>query len=84
MHIGNSGPMRTVFWMVYGEGQGAPTYKHDTAKSAADEAARLAERHPNVAFYVLKARYAIVADKPEPRGWKLAKAPASEDDGIPF
>jgi hypothetical protein len=77
--------MKTVFWMVYGEGQGAPTYKHDSAQSAGEEAARLAERCPGGAFYVLKAIYAVQTNKPELSGWKLRKRAAmAEDDGIPF
>jgi hypothetical protein len=85
MHIGNSEPMKTEFWMVYGEGCGAPTYKHDTADSARQEAARLAERNPGTAFYVLKARYAVQANKPQPTGWKLTKRRTDpDDDGIPF
>lgn len=83
-HIGNSTPMKTEFWMVYGEGQGAPTYKHDSHASALDEATRLAVKHPGIAFYTLNARKAVLSIKPEPAGWRLKKRQPDADDGIPF
>lgn len=42
------------FWMVYGNGQRAPTYAHATEESAREEAARLANLYPGVAFHVLE------------------------------
>ena len=41
------------FWMVYGEGQGAPTAKHGTRDSAERECGRLARLNPGVVFYAL-------------------------------
>ncbi len=86
--IGNLGPMRSEFWMVYGEGQGAPTYKHDSLKAASEEAERLAGRHPGIAFYVLKAKSGVVAQPPAPKVWKLRKlagdASLHPDDDLPF
>lgn len=75
-----------VFWMVYGEGQRAPTYKHDTADAARLEAARLAEQNPGVSFYVLKAKYGVRAERPAANGWSLSKRPpvAPDDDDMPF
>lgn len=43
------------FWMVYGEGQGAPTVKHASMNLAKGEAERLARQHPGTKFYVLRA-----------------------------
>lgn len=34
------------FWMVYGDGQGSPQYKHPTRESAETEAKRLARSCP--------------------------------------
>lgn len=42
------------FWMVYGLGQGAPTFKHDTPDAAKTEAERLARISPGTTFYVLQ------------------------------
>ncbi len=55
-------------WMVYGEGQRAPTYQHTDERSAVDEAQRLARNHPGLTFFVLKAV----------RGYKLALPPLVE------
>jgi hypothetical protein len=41
------------FWMVLGPGK--PTVRHPSLKSAADEAARLAEVYPGHSFTVLEA-----------------------------
>jgi hypothetical protein len=41
------------FFMVYGYGQGAPTVIHDTFDQASAEAKRLADRYPDIRFYVL-------------------------------
>ena len=43
------------FFMVYGDGCGAPTFRHDTKPSADIEAERLARAHPGCKFYVLHA-----------------------------
>lgn len=87
MHIGNGNtPMKARFWMVYGEGQGAPTYKHDSKQSAEEEAQRLALRHPGIAFYALKATSIAFAASPSVSVAKLARRqPAADgDDLIPF
>ncbi|ACK82475.1 hypothetical protein [Methylorubrum extorquens] len=47
------------FWMVYGLGQGAPTYQHGTEAAALREAERLAEVRPGVTFVVLEATQAV-------------------------
>lgn len=47
-----------MFWMVYGENGGAPTYKHETEASAKAEAERLAKLNQGKRFYVLK----VIAD----------------------
>jgi hypothetical protein len=73
------------FWMVYGEGQRSPTYKHASRALAETEAARLAKANPSIAFYVLKATEIIIASAPEVRGYKLERRPTdASDDGIPF
>lgn len=85
MHIGNGDtPMKTEFWMVYGEGQRAPTYKHDTQASALAEAVRLSAQCPGITFYTLKARKAVLCVKPAAKGWRLKKPRPDPDDGIPF
>ena len=71
MHIGGTTKYR--FWMVYGEGQGAPTYKHDSEEAASEEAQRLALRNPGCAFYVLKGVGRAMAAKPEVAMEKLVK-----------
>lgn len=43
------------FWMVYGEGQRAPTFKHDSPQEARREAERLARTNPGIKFFVLAA-----------------------------
>lgn len=74
------------FWMVYGIGQGEPTFKHDTEADAVNEAKRLARFHQDIPFVVLESKTAIIkrefvtvtlrdrADEPS----------AQDDDGIPF
>lgn len=49
MHKHRSEP----FWMVYGLGQGAPNFIHDTFENAERESRRLAAKHPGIRFYVL-------------------------------
>lgn len=47
------------FWMVYGLGQDAPTFKHPTAYQATREAERLARQNPGKTFIVLEAIGAV-------------------------
>lgn len=46
---------RQLFWMVYGDRQGAPTVKHWTRREAESEAERLATENPGIDFVVLRA-----------------------------
>jgi len=41
------------FWLVWRDGGWAPQYKHDSRKSAENEAERLARENPGQDFYVL-------------------------------
>lgn len=43
------------FWMVWNEGNRAPAIKHETEKSAKEEAERLARLDPGGKFHVLTA-----------------------------
>jgi hypothetical protein len=43
------------FWMVWNEGNKAPTVKHNTEQMARDEAERLAHLNPGSVFHVLEA-----------------------------
>lgn len=74
------------FWMVYGVGQGEPTFKHDTEAGAVDEAKRLARHHNDIPFVVLESKTAVI--KREFVTVTLrdrADAPSEPyDDGIPF
>lgn len=82
MHIGGETSHR--FWMVYGERQSSPTYKHDSRDAAETEALRLAELNPGGAFYVLKGVRKVKAEKPATLVTKLGARPPVDDDGIPF
>jgi len=62
------------FWMVYGEGAGRPTYRHETKQSAKDEAKRLASCHPGRRFYVLQARSGFVVHISDPQKVVLTNA----------
>lgn len=86
MILGTGDTTHHEFWMVYGEGQRAPAYKHDSAASARIEAERLAGLHPGISFYVLKAKRGFRTEKPSASHWSLKKRPLAEqnDDGIPF
>lgn len=65
------------FWMVYGEGQRPPAFKHATFESARLEAERLARLLPGVRFYVLSAiARALKAD--------VDFQPIEGGDDIPF
>lgn len=54
------------FWMVWGEGQRAPTFKHVTRGSADTEAERLANTHRGVQFVVLEAKVGFKLAEPVP------------------
>ena len=61
------------FWMVWNPAARGPAFKHDTRKSADDEAKRLAKANPRQSFFVLKAMGGFMAtpvltvpDEPEP------------------
>jgi hypothetical protein len=64
------------FYMVYVEGQGAPTYKHDTLESAITESRRLAKHLDRKAF-VLRAILAVELNQ-------FKETPLGNNDGIPF
>lgn len=70
-----------VFWMVYGEGQRAPTMKHATRDVAETEAKRLARFNPGIAFYVLEA--ISRAEKIEVQFTRLDRRNVNDDE-IPF
>lgn len=44
-----------TFWMVWNEGNRAPTVKHPSESAARDEAERLARLNPGQKFHVLAA-----------------------------
>lgn len=46
--------MRDKFWMVYGDGQRAPTVKHASFEIAKQEAERLCRNNPGIDFFVLQ------------------------------
>lgn len=46
--------MREKFWMVYGDGQRAPTVKHASFETAKLEAERLCRNNPGIEFFVLQ------------------------------
>ena len=48
------------FWMVYGVGNGRPTFQHTTRDSAETEAKRLARENPGIAFVVLESISAVI------------------------
>lgn len=45
--------MNDQFWMVYGDGQGAPAMKHASFEIAKREAERLSRNNPGIDFYVM-------------------------------
>lgn len=65
----------TKFWMVYGIGRGAPTYRHETKDSAVKEACRLSLANPGSEFVVLKAIKAFCADIPQIKEVEITDAP---------
>jgi hypothetical protein len=68
------------FWMVYGEGQRAPAFKHYDRASAERECQRLARQNPGITFFALcavsESRRVDVETRSLP--W------TPEDDGLPF
>jgi hypothetical protein len=71
--------MGDKFWMVYGEGQNPPRFKHDTYDAAQTEAERLARAYPGIAFYVLMP--VAVSKRVDVETRELVKL---DDIGIPF
>lgn len=69
------------FWMVYGDGKGAPTYRHSSQLAAKEEAKRIAHSNPGVAFFVLEAVSAFLADLPKATEHEVKHFPDAE---IPF
>ncbi len=67
------------FWMVYGVGNGQPTYQHECREDAAAEAKRLARLNPETTFVVLEAVESFTK-----REFYTVNFRASLDDGIPF
>lgn len=63
------------FWLVWGEGQGVPTVKHDTKAAARAEARRLARRAPGVRFVVLRATDAFEVEERPVRETVLVEDP---------
>lgn len=59
------------FWMVYGEDQRAPSFRHLTKERAKAEAKRLALSHPEIKFFVLAAVDCYRADAPEVKRMKI-------------
>jgi hypothetical protein len=62
----------TIFWMVYGDGKGAPKSTHSLQEFAVIEAKRLSLVNPGVTFYVLKSVDAYVVSLPEPQKVELS------------
>jgi len=56
--------MREGFWIVKGKGMGSSTVEHEKFELAADEAMRLAEKHPGTEFHILGTMGAYHAEKP--------------------
>ncbi|MEN0115403.1 MAG: helix-turn-helix transcriptional regulator [Agrobacterium cavarae] len=52
-------PKLGKFWMVYGIDQRAPAFRHWGEASARSEALRLSRQHPDIAFVVLEATWAV-------------------------
>lgn len=73
------------FWLVWSpEGRLPPHYRHGSAKSAANEAERLAGENPNQSFYVLHATELRRTAEAPVEAFVLAKRPEPDDDEIPF
>lgn len=71
---------RKVFWLVWCEGGGSPSYKHDTKGDAQREAERLARENPSYAFAVCEC---VGVVRKSDITWDVM---TDEDDieGIPF
>lgn len=74
---------RSDFWMLYAEGGGAPTQKHDDFRVARSEAVRIVSSNRSVArVYILHADAVVEREAPPIRLSMLpnarAKAPADE------
>lgn len=75
------------FWMVWNpNGSRHPMYQHTSAKSAADEAERLATANPGQSFYVLQATELRRTAVTPVEALTLLKRPEPdpEDDDMPF
>lgn len=72
-------PKLCKFWMVYGIDQRAPAFRHWSEASARSEALRLTRLHPDVAFVVLEATWAV-SSKSVVTEFEVALG----DDDIPF
>lgn len=70
------------FWMVYGDGQYAPTVKHDSREKAETEAKRLARINAGIKFFVLQT--ISMAEKPDVTFVRLTRGARDIDDEIPF
>lgn len=79
IHLGVDMASEQKYWMVYGNGRGAPTHKHITKESAHKEARRLGELYPGVRFDVLKATVGYQSDRPQLKQVKLSE-PAGDSD----
>lgn len=63
------------FWVVWSEGGGPPTFKHENKRSAETEAKRLAVATPGQRFIVLEARTGFLCPD---------RFEVTEFDDIPF
>lgn len=52
--------MSVLFWLVWREGGGVPTYKHVTLSNAMREAERLAKSLPGDTFYVMELKCSVI------------------------
>lgn len=64
------------FWMVWTMHGASPTVQHQTAKSAKDDASRLAEMHPDERFVVLESVSVFIATINPPQELKCVKSKA--------
>ncbi|NTG01854.1 DUF2188 domain-containing protein [Rhizobium rhizogenes] len=72
------------FWMVFGRGQGRPTYLHNSEQSALDEAKRLARLAPEVEFFVLETTHRVVKRDVDVTNLGLVRGSVFNADDIPF
>ncbi|MGH0004112.1 hypothetical protein ACQU0X_28910 [Pseudovibrio ascidiaceicola] len=68
------------FWMVWNPQGSDPRYRHNTRRSADEEASRLARQNPGQEFFVLKAVGGSKAPHPTAEQIKIT----SSTDEIPF